>query len=249
MTCLFPSPRLPSVRWNPAQDALWTPCCLSENPGARKSRTPNLRFPRNPKANDTNQVYASLPQWLWTSLKQHSVGQNVMILFVFFGGGFFFLGLVWREASRAPSDPEASESGSTVRPGPELASSTWEAHLWILRLWSQCTFRSFSFLHDVIFSQLTNQHVSCSLTVSWLHAYQGSTRHRVHPGCLRKNEGMWSDLMGLFNYLHFYFFTFYLKANVFLYTPNWTEKILPYPGCNVEIFCGSHNGDIIIHPT
>lgn len=55
----------------------------------------------------------------------------------------FFLGLVWREASRAPSDPEATESGSAVRPGPELAPSTWEAHLWILRLWSQCTFRFF----------------------------------------------------------------------------------------------------------
>lgn len=118
---------------------------------------------------------------------------------------FVFLGLVWREASRAPSDPEATESGSAVRRGPELASSTWEAHLWILRLWSQCTFRSFPFLHDGILSQLTNQHVSCSLPVSWFHAYQGSTRHRVHPGCLRKNEGMCSDLMWLFNYLHFFF--------------------------------------------
>lgn len=61
-TCPLPSPRLPSARWNPAQDALWNPCCPSESPGGRKSPMLNLRFPRKPKASDTDQVYVSQQQ-------------------------------------------------------------------------------------------------------------------------------------------------------------------------------------------
>lgn len=64
MTCLFPSPRLPSVRWSPAQGALWTPCCLSENLGERKSQTQTLRFPINTKVNGTDHACVS-PQYFF----------------------------------------------------------------------------------------------------------------------------------------------------------------------------------------
>lgn len=92
MTCLFPSPRLPSVRWNPAQGALWTPCCLLENLGERKSQTQTLRSPINTKVNGTDhacvspQHFFSLPGWqasLWTL---HYIGQN-LIIWLFFRSG------------------------------------------------------------------------------------------------------------------------------------------------------------------
>lgn len=60
-----------------------------------------------------------------------------------------FPGASWGVASRAPFDPAATKSSSTVCPGPELASPAWETHLWILRLRSKCTF--FSFLFNMLF--------------------------------------------------------------------------------------------------
>lgn len=84
-------------------------------------------------------------------------------------------GTVRRTASRASSDLAAAQSGSTVRSGPELASPTWETHLWVLCLRSQCKSTVFSLMNDAVVLENMQQHWRFSLSspclVSRLHAH------------------------------------------------------------------------------
>lgn len=106
-----------------------------------------MTWPRNIAASDTNLMYVIAP----TSTVQYLpwVFDNNIYFYIFF---IFFKGSIWRTASRAPSDSTATQSGSPICPRPELASPTWETHLWILQLWSQCTFTTFSLIKEILFS-------------------------------------------------------------------------------------------------
>lgn len=111
---------------------------------------------------------------------------------VYFKFTLFLPGKVRRTASRASSDPETTQSSSTVRSSAELASSAWEAHLWILRLWSQCRLYFFFLTWCGLFSKYTVSEFLFSLLVPWFHAYQRSSRYWVNTGCLCQNAGMLS---------------------------------------------------------
>ena len=63
---------------------------------------------------------------------------------------FIIPGAAWGSASRASSHPASSKSGRALRPRPELASLTGEAHLRILCLRIQCKLTPLSFLNDPV---------------------------------------------------------------------------------------------------